>query len=179
MLRCLLASNNRYYCVPRYVNSRWRGTKHPPPMSENANAVGKSLTSLGTCWLRGGTFLCKLAILGQLILTGKPNITLRICWLDVCTSLGISTIMGQLILAGELNISLGICWCDKCAFLGELAMLGLLALGSSSKQYTWNMFSYLTLSWKAKHYTLQFLLMSALWLFSRTGPWLIKEYAFW
>ena len=52
---------------------------------ENAIAIGKSLTSLGPCWLDEDTFLGKLAMLGQLTLAGKPNITLGICCLSECT----------------------------------------------------------------------------------------------
>ena len=46
-------------------------------MSGKYDWNGKSLTSLGICWLDEDTFLGKLAMLGQLTLTGKPNITLQ------------------------------------------------------------------------------------------------------
>ena len=65
--------------IVRHVNSGGRGGRHAPQCLENAIGIGKSLTSLGICWLDEGTFLGKLAMLGQLTLTGKSNITLPIC----------------------------------------------------------------------------------------------------
>ena len=47
-----------------------------------AIAIGKSLTSLGICWLDEDTFLGKLAIFGQLTLARKPNIKLGTCCLN-------------------------------------------------------------------------------------------------
>ena len=66
--------------VIRHVNSggAWGGVT-PPQCLENTIGLGKSLTSLGICWLDEDTFLGKLAMLGQLTLTGKPKITLPIC----------------------------------------------------------------------------------------------------
>ena len=56
-----------------------------PKCLGNAIAIGKSLTSLGICWLDEDTFLGKLAMLGQLTKAGKPNITLETCCLNECT----------------------------------------------------------------------------------------------
>ena len=63
----------------RHVNSGGAWGRHAPQCLENAIGIGKSLSSLGICWLDVDTFLGKLAMLGQLTLTGKPNITLPIC----------------------------------------------------------------------------------------------------
>ena len=65
--------------IARQVNSGGVGGATPPQCLETAIGIGKSLTSLGICWLDEDTFLGKLAMLGQLTLTGKPNITLPIC----------------------------------------------------------------------------------------------------
>ena len=76
----VLTRENYRITVIRHVNSGGRGgASCPPQCLENAIGIGKSLTSLGICWLDEDTFLGKLAMLGQLTLTGKPNITLPIC----------------------------------------------------------------------------------------------------
>ena len=74
--------NTAFRCtfpLSRHVNSGGRGGITPLQCLENAIAVGKSISALRSCLLDEASFLGELAMLGQLVLAGKPNITLRIC----------------------------------------------------------------------------------------------------